>query len=227
MQPYFFPYIGYWQLIAAVDLYVVYDDVNYIKGGWINRNRILIGNLPHYINLLLKGASPNKLIKDVEVDMGEREQRKLLQTLKLNYNKAPYFDAVFPLIERMLRREEGMLGDYLFELNKEICSFLCIKTPMIKSSSIVKNEALRSEEKVIDICKRLGADQYINAIGGKKLYDAEHFQTSGIDLQFIKNKQLTYRQFGELFFPNLSIIDIMMFNSVEEIRAMLYNVEFE
>lgn len=221
MQPYFFPYIGYWQMINAVDKYIVYDDVNFIKGGWINRNRILMNGEAKIINLKMNGASPNKLIKDVEVSDDVVYKKKLLRTIESCYKKAPYFSDVYSIIEDIINHDEKNLARYLEFVIRKVCEYLSIKTELIVSSSINKNNNMKGQEKVIEICKLLGADEYYNAIGGQELYSYEVFETQGINLRFLKTGTIKYKQFNNEFVPNLSIIDLIMFNSIEDIKIML------
>jgi hypothetical protein len=225
MQPYFFPYLGYWQLIHAVDKYVIYDDVNYIKGGWINRNNILINGESKRINLRLYKSSPNKLINEIAVLDNKIYFNKLVRTIESNYGKAPYFYDVFPVIERIIMQDESNLAKYLEYQIREVCNYLSISTEIIISSNIQKNNELKGQEKVIGICKVLGANEYINAIGGQNLYTYEDFATQGILLRFLETKKTNYTQFKNDFIPNLSIIDVMMFNEPSKINEMLDNYE--
>lgn len=220
MQPYFFPYIGYWQLMNAVDKYVVYDDVNYIKGGWANRNNILVDGKPHRINLLLKKASPNKLFNETEI-LHDFDEKKLLKTISIAYAKAPYYNEVFPLITQILNNTEICLSKYLIDSFKIINQYIGITTDLIVSSELKKDCSLKGEDKVIHICKLLNADEYYNAIGGTELYNRERFAENNIELHFLKTNDIIYPQFKNEFVPNLSIIDVMMFNSKEQIKNML------
>ena len=221
MQPYFFPYIGYWQLINAVDKYVIYDDVNYIKGGWINRNRILINDKPSFINLKMNGSSPNKLIKEIHVSNDNRWKNKLLKSIELSYRKAPFFEMSFPIIEEIINHDEVNLSLYLENLIKRITEYLEMNTEFVLSSNIEKDNSLKGQDKVIEICKSLGAKEYYNAIGGVELYSAENFNSYGIELRFLRTEYIEYKQFKNDFSPYLSIIDVMMFNSKEEIMNIL------
>ena len=221
MQPYFFPYIGYWQLINAVDKYVIYDDVNYIKGGWINRNRILINDKPSFINLKMNGSSPNKLIKEIHVSNDNLWKNKLLKSIELSYRKAPFFEMSFPIIEEIINHDEVNLSLYLENLIKRIAEYLEMNTEFVLSSNIEKDNSLKGQDKVIEICKSLGAKVYYNAIGGVELYSAENFNSYGIELKFLRTEYIEYKQFKNDFSPYLSIIDVMMFNSKEEIMNIL------
>lgn len=221
MQPYFFPYIGYWQLMNAVDKYVIYDDIQYIKGGWINRNRILMNGEPKIINLVMSGASPNKLISEVGTANDKIYKNKLLKTITHSYMKAPFFEDVYTLIEEIILCEKEVLSLYLENLIRRIAEYLEMNTEFVLSSDIEKDNALKGQDKVIEICKRLGVSEYYNAIGGKELYSKEAFHTDGINLQFLRTDFITYTQYNNVFHPNLSIIDLMMFNSKEEIKKML------
>lgn len=225
MQPYFFPYIGYWQLINAVDKYVICDDVNYIKNGWINRNKIIINKEPRLISLQIRKVSQNKLINEVELLGDTNYNNNLLKNIEIYYKKAPYFNDVFPLIERAILQKERNIARYLEYVIRLVCNYLYIDTKLIISSKLDKNNDLRFQDRIIDICKILEADQYINAIGGLKLYSKEDFALENIHLYFLKTGEFRYQQFNDEFIPNLSIIDVMMFNSIEEIRRILTKYE--
>lgn len=221
MQPYFFPYIGYWQLINAVDKYVIFDDVNFIKGGWVNRNHVLNNGARMLINVRTHSASSNQHINLIEVADDRTYYIKILKTLRNMYSRAPYFADAYPIIERILNQEEKNLARYLEFGIRQVCDYMSINTEIIVSSSIEKNNALRGQAKVIEVVKKSGADEYINAIGGQTLYSYEDFATQGIKLKFLRTEEIEYQQFKKDFVPNLSIIDIMMFNSKEEIKNML------
>lgn len=225
MQPYFFPYIGYWQLMNLVDLYVIFDDVNYINRGWINRNRILNNGEPSYFNLPLIGASQNKLINEIEINKDEKLLLKNLKTLQFAYAKAPYFNDVFPVISDILMNEEKNLALYLKYSFEVIAKYLDIKTNFVLSSQIDKNNTLKGQEKILDICKKTNAIEYYNAIGGQELYDYDIFEQNNINLNFVQANLSEYKQYKNDFVPGLSIIDIMMFNSKEKIKEMLNDYE--
>lgn len=224
MQPYFFPYIGYWQLLNCADTFVIYDDVNFIKQGYINRNSILVANKSQRITLEVIGASSNKVINKVQVG---NNSKKLLKGIVQAYKKAPEFEKAFPLIQSILENPERNLAKYLGNLIEEISSYLEINTNIIYSSDIDKNNNLKAQDKVLDICQRLGASHYTNTVGGLKLYNKEDFKTKKLELNFIQSEFIEYKQFKNEFIPYLSIIDIMMFNSVEVIKEMLNRYELQ
>ena len=218
MQPYFFPYLGYCQLLANVDKYVVYDDVTYIKGGWINRNNFLINGQKNLLTMRLEKASSYTLIKDIAI---KDDFVKFLKTIEMGYKKAPFFEDIFRLLKDICQCPDKKLGQFLFNSHIKICEYLGIDTELILSSSFEKHTELKGKDKVISICKQLGADEYINAIGGQELYDKKEFAENGIRLNFIQANLREYRQLKNEFVAGLSIIDIMMFNSKEEINEML------
>ena len=218
MQPYFFPYLGYWQLLANVDKYVVYDDVTYIKGGWINRNNFLINGQKNLLTMRLEKASSYTLIKDIAI---KDDFVKFLKTIEMGYKKAPFFEDSFRLLKDICQCPDKKLGQFLFNSHIKICEYLGIDTELILSSSFEKHVELKGKDKVISICKQLGADEYINAIGGQELYDKKEFAENGIRLNFLQANLREYRQLKNEFVAGLSIIDIMMFNSKEEIKEML------
>jgi len=222
MQPYYFPYIGYWQLISAVDIFVIYDDVNYIKQGWINRNNIIGNDSSQLISLQVIGASSFKLINEVHVG---NNSHKILKTIEQIYKKSPNFEKFYSTLQNILLNKEKNLAQFLLFSIAKICEYLDIPTKLILSSDIAKNNELRGQDKILDICQSLHATQYINAIGGKGLYQKEAFLQKNIDLSFIKAKPIEYQQFKIPFIPNLSIIDVLMFNDKQQVRQ--YLTEFE
>ena len=221
MQPYFFPYIGYWQLINAVDKYVIFDDVNFIKRGWIHKNRILVNGQPCDFILPLIGVSQEKKINEVNVNQDEKLLQKNLLTIERAYKKAPYYNEVYPLIEKILKNKETNVAKYLEYLTKEVCNYLDINTEIIMSSSIDHDDSLRGQDKIIDICQKLNATEYYNAFGGQDLYDYDKFEKLGMKLAFVHARNVEYKQFKNEFQPFLSIIDVMMFNSKDEVKKML------
>lgn len=227
MQPYIFPYIGYFQLINAVDFFVIYDDVNFIKGGWVNRNRILINGKDSFLTIPCINKSPNKLIKDVNVNVNAKEFKNLLKTITLAYHKAKYFNDVYPLIEHIFETKEISIADLAIKSIKYICNYLGIKTE-IKISSVDFHDSKDQGrvERLITICETLNSENYINAIGGVDLYQKEIFHQKGVKLNFLRTDQIKYDQFQNEFIPWLSIIDILMFNSKEEIVDMLNQYDF-
>lgn len=221
MQPYFIPYIGYWQLMNAVDKYIVYDDVNFIKGGWINRNRILVNGEPKYFNIPMLGASPHKLINEVEVNHNEKLKNKNMRVIEGAYQKAPYYNEVKDLLEKIMNGEQKSISDFILNSFKIINEYLEIDTELILSSTLNKDCSLKGQDKVLSICELLGATEYYNAIGGQELYSFEEFKKHGIDLKFLGTGKIEYKQFHNEFQSNLSIIDVMMFNSKDKVKEFL------
>ena len=228
MQPYLFPYIGYFQLMNLADTFVVYDDVQYIKGGWINRNNILVAGDRKMFHLSLTNDSTYCNINDRLFDESkfEREKTKLLKTISQSYSKAPFFNETYSIIERVFKCGDLRLSEFVVNSIHEVNAYLQINTSIVKSSELEFEKELKSQERVISLCKSLNANNYINPIGGVELYSKEKFQEHGITLNFIKTTDFNYLQFKNYFVSNLSIIDVMMFNSKEDIKAILnkYNL---
>lgn len=222
MQPYFFPYIGYFQLINAVDQFIIYDDVNYIKQGWINRNRILLDGRVHYLTLNLRGASSYKKINEIQIEINPN---KLLKTIYQAYNKAPYFSDVFTLIEKIINHEEVNLAKFVINSLNEVTKYLEIETKLEISSILSIEKELKAEDRIIAICKYFSATDYYNAIGGRKIYSKEKFEKNGLNLKFIKTLNVIYKQFNHEFVPSLSTIDMMFFNSRQKIKEYLLEYE--
>ena len=213
MQPYFFPYIGYFQLINSVDEFVIYDNIQYTKKGWINRNRILCNESDKLITLPLKKDSDFKDVFERKLsDTWIDDRNKILNLIKASYRKAPFFSETFEIVQKCLLYDDQNLFNFIFNSIKIINEYLEIKTKMILSSSLNIDHSLKSKHKVIAICKEMNATTYINAIGGVNLYDKDEFLENKIFLNFIKSNSLNYKQFDNEFIPWLSIIDVMMFN---------------
>lgn len=225
MQPYIFPYIGYFQLIKAVDKFILYDDVNFINRGWINRNRILVNGKDSMFTIPLKDASQNKLINEIDVNWDNNWKSKFLKTIEQSYKKAPFYAEVHPIIEKTIEADGGQFSS-IVELNlRLICDYLEIKTEIISSSLIYQNTNKKAQERILDICLQEKADHYINPIGGLDLYYKEAFAKENMQMNFIKSLSFEYKQFKNEFVPWLSIIDVLMFNSKEEINKFLDNYE--
>ncbi len=218
MQPYLFPYIGYYQLINAVDQYVIYDDVNYIKGGWVNRNHILVNNRKFLFTIALDHACPHKHINEILI---KDDCMKILKTIYLSYKRAPYFQQTMKLLEEIFSLPEPNLGKFLTNSIIATSHHLKIKTEIFTSSDIEKDCTLKGKNMVLSICKHFGAGTYINAIGGQCLYDKDDFASHNITLQFLEPCLTEYKQYNHEFVPKLSMIDVMMFNTPEEIHRQL------
>lgn len=227
MQPYFFPYIGYWQLINAVDKFVIYDDVNFITRGWVNRNRILINGAPQYITVPLDGASQNKRICDIAIHGSQRWQSKIVKSIQSAYGKSAFYSTIHPEIERQVCHESSNLAEYLAAHLTSMAGFLGIETEIVASSRVYRNEELRGQERIIDICRREGASSYINLSGGRKLYDADSFGAANVELYFLSNRMSRYRQRTDDFVPDLSIIDTLMETGTSGVATRLCEFDLE
>lgn len=222
MQPYFLPYIGYWQLMKAVDKYVVYDDVSYIKGGWINRNNFLISGQKKLVTFQLKDAGSYKLINEIEI---KDDFSSFMKMVQINYAKSPNFSDVKKLTEEIVAYDKTNLAKFLYNSIKAVASYLGFKTEFYLSSEIKKDNSLKGKDKVIHICKIMQADEYYNAIGGQELYDKYEFEKNGIKLSFLKTNMREYKQLKNDFVPGLSILDVLMFNDKKTVNEMLDDFE--
>lgn len=225
MQPYFLPYIGYFQLLKAVDKFVVYDDVNFITRGWINRNNILISGKPHLFTIPLTDASQNKLIHEVHVSSDGQWRKKFLKTISQSYQKAPFYSTVFPLIEKITYFEAEKISELAIHALIEIRDYLALTTEIVPTSSVYNNSQLKGPQRILDICKQEGAESYINPSGGKELYSQEQFERENIQLHFIQSQEVIYPQFKHTFVPWLSILDVLMFNDKSDVLDLLDNYE--
>jgi hypothetical protein len=188
MQPYFFPYIGYFQLIQACDKLVIFDDVNYIKKGWINRNQLLFNGGVHYFTIPLSGASQNKKISEITVMEDESKWRNnMIKTFQQAYSKAPFLNNVLPMLQRILFNSGSSVSDIARASILETLNYLDIQKTIIHSSSVYNNHNLKGENRILDICKTEGANTYLNLTGGKDLYKNDQFTEKGIQLKFVSS----------------------------------------
>jgi len=210
MQPYFLPYIGYFQMINSVDTFVFYDNVTFIKGGWINRNKIKGGTL---FTIPIKKQSSNRLIRDTEIVWNNRKINTLLKTIQQTYSKSPYFNEVFSIIEDLINSQPNTISELAISSITQFSKYMGINTKFKMAS---KENYKKSEDKVsriVDICKTEEIDHYINPIGGQSLYDKSTFKSYGVKLNFIQTK------------PSLSIIDECFSHSKEELSIKLNQYE--
>jgi hypothetical protein len=203
---------------------VVYDDVAFIKQGWVNRNRMLINGRPSYFTLPIKHASSFALIRDTLVDDHRQHARWIEKTLKTfdnAYRRAPQFAHVFPLIEAVLRKPTNRVAELAVASLKAVAELLEIGTEWVDSSTLYDNPQLSGEERVLAICLAERATDYVNASGGRELYDRTRFEAAGLRLHFLQPRPIEYRQFNDPFVPWLSIVDVLMFNPIETVRTFL------
>lgn len=225
MQPYIFPYIGYFQLINAVDTFIVYDDVAFINKGWINRNNLLVGGKASMFTIPLIGASQNRLIREIEIDNLPNWSKKFLKTIEQSYKKAPFYQEGLAIVEQVFSSHPNNIAELATTSLKATCQYLNINTKIVESSIVYNNQDLKAQGRILDICLQEKAAHYINPIGGMAIYDKQLFADNKILLNFIKSKPVLYKQFNQEFIPWLSMIDILMFCSVDEINEHLNNFE--
>ncbi len=226
MQPYFLPYIGYFQLINSVDLFVVYDNIKFTKKGWINRNRYILNGRERYFTISLKKDSDFLNVSErIISEEFDKERTRIVRKIENAYYNAPFYSNVMPLIKACFLNKQKNLFSFVFESIKLIAEFLEISTPIKISSDIETNESLKGADRVIEICRLLDGNEYLNPIGGIELYNKELFSKNGIKLHFIKSQEIIYNQFNYEFVPNLSIIDVLMFNEKKVVKKFLCQFE--
>jgi hypothetical protein len=227
MQPYFMPYIGYFQLMNSVDVFVVYDTIEYTKKGWINRNRILLNNQEDYITIPLKKDSDYLHISERKLsDSWPQDRAKMLNRIQQAYRKAVGFKETFPLVESCIKHDSMNLFAFILNSIHLIKNHLGIPTRLIESSAIHADHTLKSESRVISICQALHATEYINPIGGLELYSETTFADAGLSLKFLKARNIPYDQGNSAFIPFLSVIDVLMYCGKERTMNMLHEYDF-
>ncbi len=222
MQPYVFPYIGYFQLIHAVDTFVFFDDVNYYKRGWINRNRILLDGKDFLFTVPLSKASQNKRINVIDVQKETKWLDQLLATIQQAYSRAPNFKETMKIIESVFTENFTTISDLAIISVKKVSEFLEIETNFELSSQMYpETDYLKKADRLIAITHKNGSEQYINPSGGVELYSKDYFLDNGVQLSFIENELVPYSQFKNEPITGLSIIDVLMFNTKLQVASML------
>lgn len=221
MQPYLFPYLGYFQLMDAVDAFVFYDDVQYIKGGWINRNRVQHDGGSRWFTVPVIGGSPSRTIREVQVSDDPGWRRKLIRSLEESYARAPNTERVVEMVRSVLSSLAGSIADLARTAVTAAAAELGIACRVVPTSAVYGNQELRGQERILDICRREGASRYVNLPGGRALYDPEAFRERGVELRFLEPRQVSYHQGLDEPMPNLSILDVLMWCSGDEARALL------
>jgi len=224
MQPYVFPYIGYFQLIHSADKFVFLDDVSFIKQGWINRNRILVHGQVHTFSVPVVDASSHRKINQTKI-LHTNWQNKLIQTVSQSYKRAPQYQEVMPLVERVFTSRAVTISELAIESVESVCQYLSMSTSFARSSALYCDDHLRGQERILSICIQEAANVYVNAPGGRPLYSREVFSEKGVDLRFIRTLTSEYRQFSESFVNNLSMIDVLMFN--DKVTTLSFLERFE
>lgn len=215
MQPYLFPYLGYFHLIHAVDKFVCYDDVNFIKQGWINRNKILLNHTAYLFTVPVRQISSFRKINETELDCARylSWKKKFLRTIDHAYKHAPYFGQTRQILEEVFSEDAKYVCELAISSILAVIRYLGLERHIVLTAQGYANSHLKSEDRVLDICKQESATVYINPRGGKDLYSRDVFEANGIELKFINSSLPPYRQFDHEFVGGLSIIDVLMFNS--------------
>jgi len=222
MQPYFFPYLGYYQLAGAVERFLFYDDVQFIKGGYIARNRVLLGQQEWMFSVPLAGASSNKLITEVKVDVGKWPtwKSKFLRTLAQNYVRAPQRDQGLALVEEVLQLEDDGIGTLAAASVTKVMKAIGRTTRFQRSSEMAIRRDLTFEDRILHVCQREGVELYLQSPGGAELYSCARWEAEGIALRFLRPSFPKYLRKGP-WLPGLSIIDILMHVELQELSTML------
>ena len=221
MQPYLFPYLGYFQLVASVDKFVFYDDVNFMQKGWINRNRLYLSGAVRYFTIPLSGASQFLKINQIDVQPGEQWKKKMLESVRQSYSKAPHFRAANALLEAALHSGERSIAAIARASVRNVCDYAGLDTQFVASSAVYGNDQLSGADRIMDICRLENASDYFNPPGGRALYREENFSSEGIKLHFVEPCLREYRQFTAEFQPGLSILDALMFNDARAVRELI------
>lgn len=217
-QPYLFPYIAWYQVINACDAFVISDDVQYTRSGYINRNQILMNGRPLRFGVPLRGASHTEVIGERRIhDWGWA--RELLRGMRHAYRGAPHFDEVYPMIEGILAEPVDLLIDLLERAIVVTARHLGLGQRIVRASSVQARVGLRKADRVLATAKALGARCYLqrDTEAARQMYRHEFFLAEGIVLKFVRVGLLPYAQRGvKEFLPGLSLIDFLMHVAPED-----------
>ncbi|WP_110951925.1 WbqC family protein [Pseudomonas bohemica] len=228
MQPYLFPYLGYFQLIAAADVFVLGDDLQYVRSGWVNRNRILHNGDARLLSFPLKKDRFVLQINQRQLcDHFSEEAERLIRLITESYEQAPYFAQVMPLLERLIRFPQQNIALYAEHAIREMCAYLHIVTPIMRSSDLILGSPADKQERIIRIAHIFDATTFITPEGGSVIYDRDHFARNRLLVRFFRMGSVQYRQFGKPFVANLSIIDVLMFNCIEQVQQLLTQYQLD
>jgi hypothetical protein len=222
MQPYVFPYLGYYQLFHASDMFVSLDDAAFIKRGWVNRNRLLLQGKAHTFTIPLSAQSQNVSIRASRVAPDDGWRKKLLTTFGHAYRKAPHFGKVYPIIEQTLESPAESIADTAERSLLLVLDYLEMPRSVHRSSELDIDPMLHGQDRILAICEKIGTDLYVNPKGGRELYAPERFAARGMRLRFLHMGEVVYDQCSSTpFEPGLSIIDVLMWNSKDAVMQMM------
>jgi len=221
MQPYFFPYIGYFQLVTAVKVFVCLDDVAWVQRGFVNRNRVLVKGKAKWLTVPMVGKSQNKKIGEVKVVRDDKWKRKMLKTVEQAYARAPFGSVA--LLNIVVESEQTTIAKLAWKSVEVVAEYLELETKLVASSVGLAERGLKGQERILSICKRLETAEYVNAIGGQKLYSKKEFAKRGIKLWFVKSGKIEYTQGQDEFVAKMSILDVLAWNSKGKVKKMVDN----
>lgn len=230
MQPYFMPYLGYFALIKHVDLFILFDTPQFIRHGWIERNRVLsLTNDPFYIKVPLKKHPRETPINEIQIDQELQWKEKILSQLVHYKRKTPNYSDVRSLLMNIFKTDTDKIAELNYLGLSQVCDYLDISTPFaVWSQMDLEIEPVHAaDEWALQICKAVGANTYYNPPNGRSFFDKTKYDSEGVLLKFLELNLEPYPQFSKTFVPSLSVIDAMMFCDAAKINGMLNNIIIE
>jgi len=206
LQPSYIPWIGYFEQIVNVDIFVFYDDVQYTKNDWRNRNKIKTLDGSSWLSIPIK-SSTSKKINEVLIDDTKNWQTKHLKSLKQYYSKSKYFEDIYPLLEKNINSDINSISTLSIDIIKDIVKYLKIDTKFYLSSDL--DIGGDKNNRLINICKHFNASSYYTGLAAKDYIDEELFKKNNIELVYQEYKHPSYEQLHGDFLPYLSIIDLL------------------
>lgn len=218
MQPYFFPYIGYFQLMKAVETFIMLDDAQYVERSWMNRNRINLNDRPAWITMPVRNASRDLAINQRFYMLADGIP-VINRKIQAAYSKSPFFADISAMLAGIFEYADANVARFNSNLLISVGRALDLHCQVHFASEFDNPLHFRGEARILDLCQRLGVTHYVNAIGGTSLYQNESFRSVGIRLSFIRTR--TVPQQAPIDIGHLSIIHDMMQTGTECTRELL------
>ena len=224
LQPSYLPWLGFFEQMHRSDQFVLYDDVQFTRRDWRNRNRIRVqeGSVWLTVPVIQKNKYEQSLL-ETKIDNSTSWKRKHLESIRCHYSKTPFFDLYFPWCEKIFNREWDFLLDLSLETIQYLKGELKINTPLLRSSEL--GESGNKSERLISICKQLGATQYLSGESARNYISEKDFSDQGIGLEYQNYQHPEYPQRYEGFVPFLSTIDLL-FNCGDKSMGFLKQTNF-
>ena len=220
LQPSYIPWRGYFDQIRRADLFIFYDDVQYDKHGWRNRNQIKTHQGKQWLTIPVnsKGVTSGIPIKDVRIDWSKPWAKSHLKSLTISYSKSPYFKSYLPLLESMFERKDEMLADFTIETSILLARELGFTSTRFMRSSELSNVDGQKTDRVINVLKQVGATHYLCGPSASSYMEPEKFAFAGISFEYMQYNYAEYPQLHPPYDQFVSILDLLFMTGKDAIK---------